>query len=54
MVHFRVDLDGRVFAACSPHLTVATHHGPRLAVHAKLISCPRCQALIAQARAKEG
>jgi hypothetical protein len=39
--HFRVDLDGRVFAACAPYLTVERHRGLRLAVHAVLISCPR-------------
>jgi hypothetical protein len=51
MVHFRIDLDGRVFAACAPHLTVARHRGPQLAVNAVLISCPRCKDLVKAARA---
>ena len=55
MVHFRIDLDGRVFAACAPHLTVAHPRGLRLAVHAVLISCPRCKELVKAARElKEG
>jgi hypothetical protein len=51
MVHFRIDLDGRVFAACAPYLTVEHHRGLRLAVHAVLITCPRCRELVQAARA---
>lgn len=44
MVHFRVDLDGRVFAACSPYLSAETYKGKRLVVHAVLVTCPACNA----------
>ena len=50
MVHFRVDLDGRVFAACAPHLSAETYKGKRLAVHALLVKCPACKELIEAAR----
>jgi len=46
-----IDMDGRVFAACAPHLSVAHHRGLRLAVHAVLIPCPRCKELVKAARA---
>lgn len=50
MVHFRIELVGRVFPACAPYLTVEHHRGHRLAVHAVLISCPRCKDLVEAAR----
>jgi hypothetical protein len=53
MVHFRVDLAGRVFAACAPQLSADKYKGKRLVVHAELVTCPACRELVAAARAKE-
>jgi anti-sigma factor RsiW len=49
--HFRVDLDGRVYAACQPYISVESYKGKRLVVHAVLVTCPECKKQVAAARA---
>jgi len=51
MVHFRIDEDGRVYAACNPYISAPSYRGKRLVVHAVLVTCPVCKELIAPARA---
>ncbi len=51
MVHFRLDEDGRVYAACHPYISAESYKGKRLVVHAVLVTCPACRELIAAARA---
>jgi hypothetical protein len=51
MVHFRLDEDGRVYAACHPYISAESYKGKRLVVHAALVTCPACRELITAARA---
>jgi hypothetical protein len=51
MVHFRLDEDGRVYAACHPYISVESYKGKRLVVHAVLVTCSACRESIAAARA---
>jgi hypothetical protein len=51
MVHFRVDDEGRVYAACNPYINAESYKGKHLVVHAVLVTCPACRELIAAARA---
>ncbi len=53
MVHFRIDEDGRVYAACNPYSSAPSYRGKRLVVHAVLVTCPVCKELIATARAQK-
>ncbi len=53
MVHFRIDEDGRVYAACNPYISAPSYRGKRLVVHAVLVTCPVCKELIATARAQK-
>jgi hypothetical protein len=53
MVHLRLDEDGRVYAACNPHISAPSCRGKRLVVHAVLVTCPVCKELIAPARAQK-
>jgi hypothetical protein len=49
LVHFRVDLDGPVFAACAPHISAETYKGKRLVSYAVFVKCPACNRGRAQA-----
>jgi hypothetical protein len=51
--HLRVDLDGRVYAACQPYISVDKYKGKRLVVHAVLVTCLACKERVAAARAME-
>jgi hypothetical protein len=52
MVHFRIDEDGRVYAAYNPYISAPSDRGKRLVVQAGLVTCPVCKELIAPARAQ--
>jgi len=51
MVHFRLDEDGRVYAACHPYISAESYKGKRLVVQAAPVTCRPCRELIADARA---
>lgn len=50
-VHLLVVVEGRTYAACTPHLSVAVYRGTRLSPHPRPVTCTGCVALIEYARA---